>query len=116
MAITVDICYTDSKPGYSWANIIELDDGWTLVGLLPTRFDTTEVLREFRRATRSAVHRSTLSCGVPVAGRTGMQMHSVATLHWNGCLRACIAHICIYGRLPLRLPQQVLISDCRGIR
>ncbi|KAL0030386.1 hypothetical protein WJX79_000556 [Trebouxia sp. C0005] len=24
------ICYTDAKPGYSWANIIELDDGWAL--------------------------------------------------------------------------------------
>lgn len=87
MATTVDICYSDSKPGYSWANIIELDDGWNLVGLLPTRLDTTKVLREVCRATRSAVHRSTLSCGVlgPLpAGITGMQMHSVATRHSNG--------------------------------
>jgi len=59
VATTVDICYTDSKPGYSWANIIELDDGWNLVGSLLTHFDTTVVLREICRATRSAMHRST---------------------------------------------------------
>ena len=92
IATTVDICYTDSKPGYSWANIIELDDGWTLVGFGPIRFDTTKVLREVCRATRFAVDRSTPSCGVPVAGKTGMQLYSVATVYSNGCLRACIAH------------------------
>ena len=66
-----------------------------MVGLLPTRIDTSKVFREVCRATRSAVHRSKLSCGVLgqlPAGITEIQMHSVATLHSIGCLRAGVAH------------------------
>ncbi len=28
---TVSIGYTDSRPGCSWVNIIELEDGWNMV-------------------------------------------------------------------------------------